>query len=95
MQVVYKYYPRRNKRNRSLAGVPLRDLTDVDLASYPEHVLLSIENCRFYEAVTAEPDEVEVEVADDFIDNINDDLDKLIDDLTDSAIDTDEAEGGK
>lgn len=48
MPVIYEFIEKEHKQGRSLAGVPLRDLTEADIASYPDHVVKSIEACALY-----------------------------------------------
>lgn len=42
------YDPSKNPEGASLDGVPLRDLTDDDLAALPRWLLASVEACGFY-----------------------------------------------
>jgi hypothetical protein len=51
------YDPSKNPGGASLDGVPLRDLTDDDLAALPKWLLASVEACGFYTTeVSHEPE---------------------------------------
>lgn len=51
MSIVYRYNARKNPDEGTLAGVPLRDLTDADLARLDEYMRASVAACPFYVAV--------------------------------------------
>lgn len=51
----YKYLAEKNPKERTLPGVPLRDLTADDLAGWPEHIRRYIADCDFYEPVEGKP----------------------------------------
>lgn len=46
----YTYDPAQNPDNAFLPGVPLRDLTDADLADLPKHLRAGVAACPFYRA---------------------------------------------
>lgn len=50
MTPVYIYDPAKNPDGAYLPGVPLRDLTEADLAELPEYLRTSIAACPFYVA---------------------------------------------
>jgi hypothetical protein len=53
MTIIYRLRPEDERRDiGSIPGVPLRDLTEADLAELPEHLVASIAaNRRLYEKV--------------------------------------------
>lgn len=50
---VYRYDPEKNPDGASLPGVPLRDLTESDVARIPKWLRKSLKECPFY--VAAKP----------------------------------------
>lgn len=48
--IKYYYNPKRNTRSESYMGVPLTDLTEAQVASYPRWIQESLAACKFYQA---------------------------------------------
>jgi hypothetical protein len=52
MTIIYTYDATKNPDGAYLPGVPLRDLTEADLASLPAWLVASIAGCAFYRKAT-------------------------------------------
>lgn len=55
--IKYYYHPKRNTRNESFAGVPLADLTEEQVNSYPRWIQAALAGAKYYQAEP--PDEEE------------------------------------
>lgn len=55
MGTAYYYQPENNPHNGSLPGVPLRDLTDEEVAQYPDYIKRSLEISPMYRKTNPNP----------------------------------------
>ena len=60
--MVFRYVADSNPQGLMLTGVPLRDLTDGDVARMDDVMRQAVATCAFYEAVTVETKKQDAQV---------------------------------